>query len=502
MEYLLTANVCLIVCFLVYKLISENEIHFVQLRIFLLASITISLLVPLNNLKIDTELWINQKPEETVLQREADKKAEMVSEYKPNLQNNLKEKSIIRPLYRSVNWRKLSSIIYISVSVIFLIRFMVILIVLVVQYSISDKMKKENLMIIKNSRYKNSFSFFNWIFIHKNELSEEEINEILTHEKIHVAQWHSLDLILIELLSAVMWFNPVSWMIRKEMQLLHEYLADKGALNTGIDRLRYQALLVNQVTEERLIRLSSSFNHSLIKKRMIMMTKNEFNQQTNLKILVLVPLVALLFIGVACRNGYNKSNVVTAVAPVKMNVLYLGLDNPIKIAASGYDASELTVDVDNASIFGKNGEYIVRPKRPGSATVTVSCDGKVIQKTTFRVKVVPSPVAAIQSSRSKIKTGGNITKLELLDAGGIVVFMANFDFDLNFEVVSFVMSATVANSMTVREEISHSGKFSEAQIDLINSLIKNQKLMIEEIVVKRPNGSKRKLSPMVFTIDD
>jgi len=115
---------------------------------------------------------------------------------------------------------------------------------------------------------------------------------------------------LIELLSAVMWFNPLVWMMKNSVQLVHEYLADEGVLNTGTDKLRYQALLINQIAEERLICLSSSFNHSLIKKRMIMMTKSKFNRGSKLKIFALIPLATILFIGVACINGQevNKNS--------------------------------------------------------------------------------------------------------------------------------------------------------------------------------------------------
>ena len=210
-------------------------------------------------------------------------------------------------------------------------------------------------------------------------------------------------------------------------------------------------------------------------------------------------MATVLFIGVACVNGQNQSKVVTAVAPVKMNVLYIGVDNPIKIAASGYNASDITASVDNGTISGKNGEYVIRPEQSGSAIVTVSCKGKEIQKTTFRIKFVPDPIAGIQC-KNEVKTSGNISKKELLKAQGIKVFLTNFDFDLNFEVVSFVMSAQKTGEFVVYEEISDSENYSPLQIELIKSLIENQKLMIEGIVVKGPDGKKRKLSPMVFTI--
>jgi gliding motility-associated protein GldM len=297
-----------------------------------------------------------------------------------------------------------------------------------------------------------------------------------------------------------MWFNPLIWMMRNSMQLVHEYLADEGALSTGIDKLKYQALLINQVTEERLICLSSSFNHSLIKKRMIMMTKSKFNQRTKLKILTLVPVAVILFLGVACINGQNKGNAVTAIEPVRMNVFYVGVDNPIKIAASGYNASELSVSVDNGTITGKNGEYLVRPAKEGTANVIVSnSSGKEIQKTAFRVKNFPDPIAAVKTAEG-LKTNGNITKKELLDAKGIIVSMNNFDFDINFTVESFVLSYTLPGKFVIVEDVSKSDKFSEKQIEGIKSLIQWQKVTIEAITVVGPDGTKRKLNPMVFLI--
>ena len=94
--------------------------------------------------------------------------------------------------------------------------------------------------------------------------------------------------------------------------LNHEYLADEGVLRTGIDRLQYQALLVNQVAEGNFICLSSGFHHSLIKKRLIMMTKNKPDRDPKLRILTLVPIALLLFIGVAYMNG-QKANTQTPV---------------------------------------------------------------------------------------------------------------------------------------------------------------------------------------------
>jgi len=236
-----------------------------------------------------------------------------------------------------------------------------------------------------------------------------------------------------------------------------------------------------------------------------MMTKSNFNQRTKLKILALVPVAVVLFLGIACVNGQNQSNVVAAVEPVRMNVLYIGVDNPIAIAVSGYETSDLDISVDNGKISGSNGAYIIRPDHIRLAKVTVSCKGKEIRKTSFRVKYVPDPVAGVQTYPGKAngyKREGNISKKDLLAAGGIIATIENFDFDMSFNIVSFVVSTTVPNSTKVIEEISQSDKFTDAQVKLIKSLAIHQKLSFESITVTGPDGMKRNLNPMVFTITE
>ena len=207
------------------------------------------------------------------------------------------------------NWNiaSLLIIIYIIGLLFFGLRLLIHLLKILFLFNISEKNKQDKTTVLLNNKIGSPFTFFHWIFIPGNWLKENENKDILTHERIHASQYHSIDIILIELLSAVMWFNLLVWMMKNSVQLVHEYLADEGVLNTGTDKLRYQALLINQVAEERLICLSSSFNHSLIKKRMIMMTKSKFNQGSKLKIFALIPLATILFIGVACINGQEAN---------------------------------------------------------------------------------------------------------------------------------------------------------------------------------------------------
>ncbi len=166
------------------------------------------------------------------------------------------------------------------------------------------------------------------------KIKKEDLEHIIIHERIHALQYHTLDLIVIELLTAVMWFNPLIWMMKNSIQLVHEYLADEGALNTGIDQHRYQALLINQITEDKLISLSSSFNHSLIKKRIKMMINKKFNRRSNLKIMALLPLAGFLFAAVALFNALVPREIMAAPSkPLNVLIHDLNLSDRPEIPA-------------------------------------------------------------------------------------------------------------------------------------------------------------------------
>ncbi len=502
--YIVISAICLSVFYGIFRIVHKSDIAFKTMRLYLMSALLISIVLPLTNFQLELPSFNNGSSNEAIVVSE---KQAVNEDNSANYSVNDAGNSITLLLEAGNtkwNYKGILALIYFGITGILCFRLLVNLSRIILLWYNSESINKQELVIKTTTQIKNSFSFFHGIFLNKEEKTDEEINSIIAHESIHASQLHSFDILLIELLSAAMWFNPVVWMMRKSLQQIHEYLADEGALSTGVNKPKYQALLLNQVAEERLIALSSGFNpayrtgrHSLIKKRIIMMTKPKLSQKTNLKILTIIPVAAVLFLGVACVNGQiGKNNqVVTAIAPVKMNVMYLGVDNPVDIAVSGYDPTEIEVEVENGRSIGKEGKYIIRPIRPGSLSINVSANGKLIKSTEFRVKTVPDPVAKVAG-----KKGGEISKEDLLKSGKVIVDMENFDFDLSFEIVSYVMSATVPGSYEVREEISKTESFSPQQINLINSLIKNQKLMIEEIKAKGPDGSIRNMGSLVFTI--
>ncbi len=117
------------------------------------------------------------------------------------------------------------------------------------------------------------FSFFNWIFINTDVQSSDELQQILLHEKTHASQYHSIDIVLNEFLCIAFWWNPAVWLIRNEVKINLEYLADNKVLEKGADTKEYQYLLLRMTNHEAAVQIVNNFNVSQLKQRIIMMNK-------------------------------------------------------------------------------------------------------------------------------------------------------------------------------------------------------------------------------------
>ena len=134
-------------------------------------------------------------------------------------------------------------------------------------------------------------SFLQYIFLNKSDYKNGEVeHEILQHEYAHVHQKHSFDVILMEIIHCICWFNPILILYRKAIQLNHEFLADEAVIETFENPVSYQYLLINKASEASSLSLTSQFNYLITKKRLIMMTKNTSPQRAFLIRLLFAPL--------------------------------------------------------------------------------------------------------------------------------------------------------------------------------------------------------------------
>ena len=138
------------------------------------------------------------------------------------------------------------------------------------------------------------FAYFSKIFIPASKMEETSFESILAHEKSHLSQYHFVDLFLIEIVTIVQWFNPIVWLYERSLKEVHEYMADDEVLKQGVSKGNYQALLVNQALGGPVFTISHQFNQSLILKRIVMMTKMKSPQLAKIKVLLFIPLTAVL----------------------------------------------------------------------------------------------------------------------------------------------------------------------------------------------------------------
>ena len=162
----------------------------------------------------------------------------------------------------------------------------------------SETYSHGHLTIIK-SKMQQSFSFFNMIF-----LPEHEVNPfILKHEKVHVEQYHWIDLILVEMACAILWFNPLMIFYRRAIKLQHEYLADAIAVGKDAHVEQYLDCLLNQVAYKNSLRPISPFHSTELKKRIMMITKSKTSGKFSITYLLFLPVLGMLLLGFSNRQA-------------------------------------------------------------------------------------------------------------------------------------------------------------------------------------------------------
>ncbi len=188
-----------------------------------------------------------------------------------------------------------------------------------------------------------------------------------------------------------------------------------------------------------------------------------------------------------------------AVAPSMLNIIYVGVDNPVDIAVFGVKQEEISVSISYGTIkrIG-NGRYIVKVNKPGpgSTRITVHKGETYLGNKQFRCKLVPDPYACVRVGGGRIKTG-SVSKLNLLNQIGVFAEL-EWDFDVRFQIIEFIVKAQIGESDYKAKSSSY--KFSAEQKDIIRKLPYGSELTIEEIKCIGPDSVVRNLNPIVLKI--
>lgn len=199
------------------------------------------------------------------------------------------------------------------------------------------------------------------------------------------------------------------------------------------------------------------------------------------------------------ETEYQVAAPSVSVSPTKMNVFYIGVDNPVEITAAGTPADKVSASMTSGLISKKSGSnYTVTVKKPGKTKVNVSANGRSLGSKEFRVKSLPNPITTIGAKSSKFFKGGNIPKSTLLALSGINATMENFEFDLRFNITGYVVTCNIGG---FDESAKSRGRnFTGAQKAVIRKAKRNSRVIIEGVRAKGPDGKTRKINDLVLKL--
>lgn len=265
---------------IVYVFLFKKETFYQWNRSFLLVSSLVSYFLPF----IDLTILFNEIPQEFIINL-------------PEISLGSVEVTRQKTIVDSVSQFNSFGLVYLLGIAITMIIFVFKLSKIATMYYGNERVKRGGCTIIfvKNSNL--GFSFFNWVFIGDHL---ENFDLVLNHERIHVKQWHSLDLMFFEIQKIIFWFNPLSYLFQVKISVLHEYIADSKIL-VNFNKKEYFEFVLDQMVNSSYSSMTSSFNKiSILKKRIIMTHKNNSKDIFRIKYLICLPLITVMILIASC----------------------------------------------------------------------------------------------------------------------------------------------------------------------------------------------------------
>lgn len=298
--YILKSTICLILFYLGFKALLSNDTFFRFNRWVLLVGIAICMLLPAIKIQTSEPLLIQQPiihlekmiaGEETVVTYLSDNNPEV-------------DRTPVATPAKMIDWGQIIALLYWAGFIFCLLTTLLSFRKMFVLIRSGRKLQQGRYTLILVPSCVSPFSWGRYIILSEEDY-EKYPDEILTHEMMHLKSHHSIDLLFMECILWLHWFNPAIWLLKRELKDIHEYQADKGVLTQGVDATKYQLLLVKKAVGSSLYTLANSFNHSKIKKRITMMLKGKSNNWARLKLLLLVP-VGLIILNAFARPEVNR----------------------------------------------------------------------------------------------------------------------------------------------------------------------------------------------------
>ena len=359
--YLAESALCLAALYLVYKVAMSNETLHRLNRVLLLGSVVLSAVLPLCRLKIVREY--DPVPALSTIAID-DMVVADVAELGVDYISLLKDLAVV---------------IFILGVAFMLVRLAVgIYSVWRLIHSGEMSVIEEDVTLTVVSQLSSPFSWFGHIVASQSDVQEYR-RMILSHELAHIRLHHSWDVMAVDLALCLWWFNPAMWLLRRELQSLHEYQADDAVLNEGVDAKNYQMLLIKRAAGARLHSVANCLNHSNLKNRITMMCKKNSSRWAAAKALLVLPVVALSLSAFA-TTVYVPREVQDKVTENSVNLQEEEKPKPITIVDGKVIPYEEMMKIESSSIGNARltYDYKTLPQGLGISEEAVKKNGAIV----------------------------------------------------------------------------------------------------------------------------
>lgn len=282
--YILKSSVFLVLFYLCYRILLSKETFHRFNRMVLLSSIVFSFLLPFIEVTWPRASEISQP---FLLLEEALETVET------------KRLDVLTETPKRFTWNALMFLIYASGILFFLLRYVwsIMRMLRLLRNGRKEKMEDGITLYVHQAKVV-PFSWMKLIAISEEDWAKHG-EAILAHERAHIRYGHSWDLLLAQTCIFLQWFNPVAWLLKKELQIVHEYEADEHVVCNGMDASAYQLSIIEKAVGMKLFTIANSFNYSLLAKRVTMMNQKKSNRWARLKGLFVLPVAALAVVAFA-----------------------------------------------------------------------------------------------------------------------------------------------------------------------------------------------------------
>jgi beta-lactamase regulating signal transducer with metallopeptidase domain len=421
LTFFIKSTVSLVMFYGFYHFFLRNQKILFFNRFYLILSLVFSMIIPLIAIPIKSTYIFNN-----TLER-----------FNISIEQFVTEDTAAQITYPLITFQNILTGLFIIVSFILFIRFTLNIIRILGKIIQSKKIHNPKTTIVLIQEKTLPYSFFKYIFVNQSDFENGKIEPaLLLHEEAHCEQYHSIDILVSELVKIFLWFNPIIWFFQKEIKLNHEYLADSEVLSKH-DLEVYKNTLLNLVFRNNSTYLASNFNYSLTKKRLIMMTKNNSSAQSLLRKIAIVPLVLILTITLS----YSQKNIPKeSLKNFEKEWWYpiLQIHNIKPSAFNNFDR-----------VFETGSNITIE-----NQTVTLTDAIFIVKRGNDRYSIIKSPLAYHDLGKNIIKGGKATVETYSLDLEKIVqmekkVFNISFDLQIGEKYDAWIVDI---NTLQIKTE--------------------------------------------------